>query len=194
MALLKLLEGGGDAAPSFSDLAKAAGVARQTVYTHFPDRGALFVGLADYARRRFDAEALAAPIFTAPTALEALGALVDFHMAYTVKVLNAYRAVELEQARDPAVAHAFRQRGAGRQQIARHVVTRLQAEGCLAQPWTIDTASDFVAALLTASFSAALLEGAGWKVGPLRDHLLLVLRRSLVTTSTDTTERADHDV
>lgn len=193
MALLKLLEGGADPAPTYSELAKAAGVSRQTVYTHFPDRGALFAGLADYARRRLDADALTAPILTAPTAASALGALVDFHVAYTVKLLDAYRAVELEQARDPAVAEAFRRRGAGRQQMVRHVMTRLKAEGCLAEPWTVETATDFAAGLLSASFSAALVQGASWDDGPLHDHLLLVLRRSFLHTAPDTTGRSLHD-
>ena len=63
-----LFEERGSVAFTYEELAKRAGVARQTVYSHFPDRAALFIALADHTRAMFDVPRLSAAVFDAPTA------------------------------------------------------------------------------------------------------------------------------
>ena len=140
----------------------------------------LFVALADHTRSQLDARALTAAVYNADSAVEALAATVDFHMAYTMQILGPYRAIEIERARDPAVSAAFAGRDVGKQQTVRHVVTRLKAEGQLAASWTVDSATDLVAALLSASVSAELVEQRGWTLAELRERLLLTLQRTLL--------------
>ncbi|MGZ4740717.1 MAG: TetR/AcrR family transcriptional regulator [Ilumatobacteraceae bacterium] len=183
-AVLDLFEERANLTFTFEELARRAGVSRQTVYAHFPDRATLFVALADHTRSELDARTLTAAVYEAPTALDALTATVDFHMAYTMRILGPYRAIEIERARDPAVLAAFAGRDVGKLQTVRHVMTRLKAEGQLDQSWTIDAATDLVVALLSAAVSAELVEQKGWTLVELRERLLLTFRRTLLVSET----------
>ena len=165
---------------TYEELAKRAGVSRQTIYSHFPDRATLFVALADYTRSMFDVHELSAAVFDAATARDALAAAVDFHMGYTMRILAPYRAIEIERAKDPALAAAFEQRDVGRRQTVRHVMTRLRAEAQLDRAWSVDTATDLMVALLSASLAMELTEQRSWSRDEFRDRLLLTLQRTLL--------------
>jgi AcrR family transcriptional regulator len=180
-------------APAFTyeQLASAAGVSRQTLYTHFPERASLFVGLADRAREEAGVDRLAAAVLEAPTAREALAALVDVHVTFTPLVMTVMRAEQMERLRRPEVEAAFEQRSAGRRPLARHVVTRLQAEGLLAQQWTVEVATDLVGGLFNPWLTAELLELRAWTVPELRERLLGVLEAALLTTPTPTTREGE---
>ena len=171
-------------APAFTyeQLAAAAGVSRQTLYTHFPDRASLFVGLADRSRGKAGVDDLAAEVFEAPTADEALAALVGVHVAFTPTVMTVMRAEQMERLRNPDIEGTFEQRPRGRRPLVRHVVTRLRAEGRLAPQWDVEVATDLVAALFNPWLTAELLELRGWSVPELRDRLLVVLERALLDT------------
>lgn len=169
-----------DAGFSYDTLAARAGVSRQTVYTHFPDRSALLIAAVDLARERLGADQLSAPVYDAPTARHALDALIDFHLAYTPQIMAAASAMEAQRALDGRLSKAFEQRPAGRRQLVRHVVTRLRAEGDLDPGWSVDDAADLVSALMTASFTSDLLEERGWVVDRLGARLRQVIERSLL--------------
>ena len=170
-------------APAFTyeQLASVAGVSRQTLYTHFPDRASLFVGLADKARQEAGVDRLAAAVFEAPTAREALVALIDVHVAFTPAVMTVMRAEQMERLRHPEIEAAFEQRAGGRRPLVRHVVTRLHAEGLLASSWTVEVATDLVAGLFNPWLTAELLELRTWSVPELRERLLVVLEGALLT-------------
>jgi AcrR family transcriptional regulator len=169
-------------APAFTyeQLAAAAGVSRQTLYTHFPDRASLFVGLADRAREEAGVDRLSAAVLEAPTAGAALAALVDVHVAFTPAVMTVMRAEQMERLRRPEIEAAFEQRTSGRRPLVRHVMTRLQAEGLLAPPWSVEVATDLVSGLFNPWLTAELLELRAWSVPELRERLLAVLVRTLL--------------
>ncbi len=169
-------------APAFTyeQLAAAAGVSRQTLYTHFPDRASLFVGLADRAREESGVDRLAAAVLDASTAREALAALVDVHVAFTPAVMTVMRAEQMERLRHPEIEAAFEQRTRGRRPLVRHVVTRLQAEGRLSPRWSVEVATDLVAGLFNPWLTAELLELRTWSVPELRERLLAVLESALL--------------
>src|SRR4051812_50138787 len=81
-------------APAFTyeQLAAAAGVSRQTLYTHFPDRASLFVGLADQAREEAGVDRLAAAGFPGPPAHHAPTPPVHVPRAFPPAVLTGLRA------------------------------------------------------------------------------------------------------
>jgi len=171
----------GDAGFTYDRLASEAGVSRQTLYTHFPERSALLVAAVDQVREQLHADELSAPVYESATALDALHALVDFHLAYTPQILAASRAVEAQRAIDPGLSDAFERRRSGRRQLVRHVVTRLRAEGDLDPSWSVDEASDFVAALMTASFTADLIDERRWSVDRLGTRLRQCIEQTLLT-------------
>ena len=178
-ATLALIEEG-DASFTYEQLAAKAGVARQTLYTHFPDRAELLVAAVDHVRTQLNADELVAPVFAAATARDALVALVDFHVAYTPQIMVPSRAIEAQRATSPALSEAFERRPAGRRQAVRHVVTRLRAEGDLRGDWSVDQATDLVSALMTAAFTMDLLDERGWSVTQLRERLHEVIERTLL--------------
>jgi AcrR family transcriptional regulator len=165
---------------TYDALARRAGVSRQTLYTHFPTRAELLVATADHARTAAGADAATQEIYDARTAVDALRALVAFHVAFVPRVLPAYIAVERERSVDPEVDAAFRARSAGRHRVARLVATRLAAEHALAPPWTVDTATDLIHALTTGTSTALFMHDAGWKAEELRDRLTVTLERTLL--------------
>ena len=169
-------------APAFTyeQLAAAAGVSRQTLYTHFPERASLFVGLADKTREEAGVDRLASAVFEAATAREALAALVDVHVSFTPVVMTVMQAEQIERLRHPEVEAAIQRRPAGRRSLIRHVMTRLQAEGQLAPRWTVETATDLVGALFNPWPTAELLRLCGWTLPELRERLLAVLEAALL--------------
>jgi len=177
-------------APAFTyeQLAAAAGVSRQTLYTHFPERASLFVGLADRARQEAGVDQLAAAVFEASTAREALAALIDIHVAFTPAVMTVMRAEQVERLRHPEIEAAFEERAGGRRPLVRHVVTRLRAENLLAPHWTVEVATDLVAGLFNPWLTAELLELRAWSVPELRERLLVVLENALLTSHDDPKE------
>ena len=85
-AAVELLGRGGD--PSMVEVARAAGVTRQTVYAHFPSRSALFTAVLDHLTRA-TVETLADVDPREGTALEAL----DRWLLAAWKVVDRYPAL-----------------------------------------------------------------------------------------------------
>ena len=170
---------------TYDRLAREANVSRQTLYAHFPTRADLLVAVADHARAKLDADRLSVPILEAATGVDALAALVAFHVAFTPRVLREYRAVEFARSTDPELMKAFGQRTRGRDQLIRLVMTRLEAEGRLQPAWSVATATDFVTAVVSASTTYELLENRGWSAAELQERLLRVFTLSLLTTGNE---------
>lgn len=187
---LELLdEGHGDF--TYEGLARHAGVARQTLYSQFPDRTELLIAAVDHARHLLGADDLAAPVYGAATARGALGALLDFHITFTPRILRPALALEAQRRRDPELSRKFEQRPQGRRQITRHVMSRLAAEGHLDGNWTVDEATDFISALMTAAFTSDLTEERSWSLTQLRDRLRFVIENSMLRPLTNTTTAAE---
>ena len=72
-----LVERGSGDVP-LEEVARAAGVSRQTVYAHFGSRTDLLVALVEGYKERVGYDALVAPVLSAPTAGDALHELVRF--------------------------------------------------------------------------------------------------------------------
>jgi AcrR family transcriptional regulator len=165
---------------TYDALARRAAVSRQTLYTYFPTRAELLVAAADHARTAAGADVAMQEIYEAPTAVDALRALIAFHISFVPTLLPAYLAVERERSADPQVDAAFRSRTAGRHQAARSVATRLAAEDVLAHPWTVDTAADLVHALTSGTSTAVFMHDARWTAEDLRERLTVTLERTLL--------------
>ncbi len=170
-----------EAEPTYETIAKLAGVSRQTLYTHFPTRGELLVAFADRGRERANADRYAAAVFSAPSSLDALTELVRFHTAFTPLVMHAVRLIEHQRANDPSLESEFESRAMGRRQIVHHVMTRLDAEHFLDPVWTVDTATDLVDRLFSATVTHELLTMRQWTIDDLRTRLTFTLHRTLIT-------------
>jgi TetR/AcrR family transcriptional repressor of mexJK operon len=185
----------GDGAFTYEHLAAQAGVARQTLYSHFPDRAELLVAAVEQVRGELDLDELTSAVYTAPTARTALEALLELHIAFTPPLLAGLRAVEAQRAAHPDVSEAFERRSSGRRQLALHVITRLHAEGDLAAEWSVVDAADLVGALLAGGFTSELLEERRWTTGQLHDCLRHTISHALLRPSAEpatTAQRTNH--
>ncbi len=178
-AALALLEDG-DGAFTYDRLAARAGVSRQTIYSHYPDRASLLIATVDHRRAQLGLDELRSPIFEAPTGRAALAALLDYHVTSTPAIMIPAQVMEAQRAIDQALSDAFERRSSGRRQNVGHVMTRLRAEGDLDERWTVDEATDIVSALTTAAFTADLLRERHWTIRQLRDGLLDIIERALL--------------
>ena len=184
---LELLDAG--ARLTYEAVARTAGVSRQTVYAHFPTRAELLVAAVERAREVAGLDTAIESVYQAPTGRAALEALLAVHVSFVPPLMRAHVAVEQERARDPLIDAAFARRSGGRRHLAQLVTTRLHAEGDLAPPWTVATASELITTLTSGSTTAQLLREMGWTSTELHDRLLMILERSLLRTTTTQTRR-----
>ena len=110
--------------PRLSDIARAAGVSRQTLYLHFGDRSGLLAALVDYISEAMGKSELVERMFASASGVEALDFMIDALSVFQGKVDHVARALESAQYVDPAVAKAWRGLMDIRRSHTRAVMTR----------------------------------------------------------------------
>ena len=143
---------------TMADVARAAGLSRQGVYLHFPDRKTLLIALALRARE----EHPAARIGEAPSARAALTAAVGRCAEIYPKVWPVVRALQaLENQTGEARALPN----------YRPLAERFRDEGALAAHLSPQTAGDLLATLLSLSVWKELVLGCGWDSARYKSHI-----------------------
>lgn len=140
---------------TMADVAQAAGLSRQTVYLHFPDRASLLAALL----ARLESERKPVGIEDAPSARAALAALVARLAETYPKRWPVVRALAGEAA-DIALASA-----------ARALAERFRSEGALATHLSPSTAADLLATLLSLAVWRELVIGRGWDSARYKSHI-----------------------
>jgi AcrR family transcriptional regulator len=136
----QLLEEQG-AAPTVSAIARAAGISRQGLYLHFPDRTELLLALVAHVD---DLEELAAGLATVRAAADAAGAIRAWAHVQTwhnPRIAALARALDSARHTDPAAAAAWQDRADDRMRGAQLIVERLRDEGRLHPSWTTTEAA-----------------------------------------------------
>ena len=140
---------------TMADVARAAGLSRQAIYLHFPDRKTLLVALA----LRFREEHPSPKIKDAPSARAALNMLVARFAEVYSELWPVVRALD-DEAGNRGVApdcHAL--------------VQRFREEGALASHLSPATAADLLATLLSLSVWKELVLGRGWDSARYKSHI-----------------------
>lgn len=143
---------------TMAEVARAAGLSRQGVYLHFPDRKTLLIALALRARE----EHPVVRIDDAPSARAALAATVARMAEIHPKVWPVVRALEAESGERAALPDF------------RALAERFQAEGALAPHLSLQTASDLLATLLSRSVWQDLVLGCGWDSARYKSHIVFL--------------------
>ena len=134
-AAREILEKEGEVAPTMSAIARAAGLSRQAVYLHFPDRTALLVALVEHVDRREDLAAGLETMRAAPDAAAEIRAWVDMQSWRNPRIAPLARALDHARHRDPASSEAWRDRTSNRMRGAVEIVRRLRRERILHPTW-----------------------------------------------------------
>jgi AcrR family transcriptional regulator len=140
---------------SMADVAGAAGLSRQAVYLHFPDRAGLLTALL----ARTLAERPLALAEDAPSARAALSALVARFAEIYPKVWPVVRAQESETG-DRSIAPD-----------CRALAERFRSEGALAAHLSPSAAADLLATLLSLAVWKELVIARGWDSARYKSHI-----------------------
>lgn len=161
-------------------IAGEAGISRQTVYVHFGSRTGLILALVQHLDTHGPLPDLVEAVVDAPTALDALDAVVRLHAEYSPLAFPIARVVMTSRHLDPALQAAWEDRMQARRGLYREVVERLAGEGLLAEPWTQDAAVEVIFALSSWQVWEELVVDGGWSKDDYRSRLGIALRRTVV--------------
>ena len=103
----RLLEDGNIAATRMSDIAKAAGISRQALYLHFPNRAELLVATVRYLDEIHDVEARLAPSREASDARTRLSEWISAWGGYIVEIYGTAKALMAMQDTDAEARAAW---------------------------------------------------------------------------------------
>ena len=161
-------------------VADEACLSRQTVYVHFGSRTGLLIAMVQHMDESGTLHDLVQRVFDAPTALDALDAVVTVHAEYHPVAYPVARILMASRRQDEAMKAAWEERMASRRNLYHGVVEWLDREKLLLPQWAVETATDILWGLTSWQLWEALVVDRGWSKDDYRRHLRTVLRRTLV--------------
>lgn len=167
---------------SLSEIARAAGISRQTVYLGFGNRTGLMIAMARHADDQSahvrQMREIVAGTGDDPATLAAFTEAWLRHLPeiYPVGVLLGAAAVT-----DPEAAEVFADRMVGGLLAGyRTILGRLAAAGRLAPGWTPDTAADLAWSLTHVDAWRHLVVERGWAPGAFAANRIALIRAALI--------------
>ena len=187
-----ILEEDGFESLTMAAVAERAGVSRRAVYLHFDSRAQL---LAELLLHLGQAEELGASLQRVWDSTDSLAALDEWahHLARAhPRIMLIARAVDQVRRADPDAA-------AMRAEIMRRwllgctrLMTWLDHEGNLAEPWTVDSAADMLWALMSWDVLEGLLIERGWSPENYADRMALLFRATFTSRGMPPVRRRTH--
>jgi AcrR family transcriptional regulator len=163
-----------------ADVAAKAGVSRQAVYLHFGDRASLFVALGDHIDVSFGRDELRKHVFGAPTGVESLRRWVHTMSWYTAKIDSVSRLLELGADSDEALGAVWKDRMTGRRGHVLRIAERIEADGRLADGWTVEAAADLIFTVTLPGPWRVMTSVLGWSEKHYAEEITELLERSLL--------------
>ena len=162
------------------EVAREAGVSRQAVHLHFKSKADLLVATAQHNDGMLKVPEILRPGQEARTALEALDKGVAAYGAIEPQIYDIASVIYAARRSDKAAEAAWQDRMAVRRDNIKRDIERLQAEGFLADGWTVEEAADFVWALLSVHTYEYLVIERGWPIEQFVRRLRTMLHHVLV--------------
>jgi AcrR family transcriptional regulator len=159
-AAWRLLESG-DSAARMSDIARAAGVSRQALYLHFPNRADLLIAATRRVDEVKDVDARLAES-RAATGVARLDAFVAAWGGYIPEIHGVSRALRAMQDGDPEARKAWGDRMAAVREGCAAAVAAVAGEGRLTPGLSEAEATDLLWALLSVETWERLVRDCGW--------------------------------
>lgn len=172
-ATLRLLAEGGGTGVRISDIARAAGISRQALYLHFPNRAELLIAAARHLDQVRDLDARLAESRAATSGRARLEAFIRAWAGYLPEMHPVGRALMAMQDDDAEAAAAWADRMDAFRQGCAAAVAALEREAELRADLTPARATDLLAALLSVRVWEELTRDRGWSAP---DYLAEMLR------------------
>ncbi|WP_439619911.1 TetR/AcrR family transcriptional regulator [Hyphomonas sp.] len=177
-AALKRLEAADGDTVRVSDVAKEAGVTRQTLYLYFRTRTELLIAVTHYVDELNASDARLAASRTAPTGLARLEAYIDAWTAYIPEIYPVARALMAMNEEDATAA--WQQRMLDMWEGCEAAIKRLKADGQLSPDYGVKDASDLLWTLLSVRNWEHLRIDREWSQRKYVKHMQAIARRLLV--------------
>lgn len=178
-AALSLLTERGGAEVTMAEIGAAAGVSRQAVYLHFPDRAALLVALVRYADQQRGMPAEVRKVTEAPSGTRAVAELVGLQARMNHTVWPLARALDGLRRTDEDAERSWRDRLQNRLEGCRHIVGRLAREGHLRPGLDLSIAADLLWTMTSLRTWEDLVLIRGWEAEQYQAVLTETLLRTL---------------
>ncbi len=173
-AALALFREHGPGRVSVGDVAERAGLTRQAVYLHFPNRTVMMLALIDHVGRQFGAPELFR-CATSGSARDELDERLRAAARYAPRIHDVATALDLARHSDDSARAAWDDRMELRRRGLRGIVRRLKAAGALREGWSVARVTDALWTVTAPRTYADLVVERRW---PLEDY-----ERFLVSTA-----------
>jgi len=138
-----------NASNRMSDVASAAGISRQALYLHFPNRADLLIATARYLDEYYLIDQRLAASRSASTGLERLDAFIEAWGNYIPKIYGMAKAFFAMKDSDEAAATAWDDRMQAVRHGCKAAIDALKADGALSSEYTPKQATDILWTLLS---------------------------------------------
>ncbi|MDA3858991.1 MAG: TetR/AcrR family transcriptional regulator [Roseovarius sp.] len=159
-AAWELLESNPGVAARMSDIAKKAGVSRQALYLHFPNRTELFIATTKHQDAVFGVQEMLGASRTATGGIERLDAFIEAWGNYIPRIFGVAKTLMVMQATDADAARAWGERMADMREGCAAAVEALDRNGALCLDK--DSATDLLWTLLSIPTWEHLTQLCGW--------------------------------
>lgn len=179
-AATKLAAKHGMRAVTMADVAKAAGVSRQSVYLHFDGRGPLIAEMMRQRVLQHPLAQVARRLSTAPASVEKFEAFIGANIRYMLSVTGPMTMGLAASFEDKAVQDALRVRMSTGTAMIHQMMEDLHRQGLLRAGWTPQEASEWLNAQVTSTSLHTLRVLMGWPVERIIERMVSMLRRELI--------------
>jgi AcrR family transcriptional regulator len=179
---LRLLTDRGYYGVGLEEVARDAGVSRQTVYLLFKSKAGLLIALAQYQDELAGTPEILQGVFEAPNALEKLNRGIAAYGTIEPLIYDAAALIYTARGSDQAAEAAWQERMEFRWGNIHRGIEALEREGLLAEGWTVDEATDFTWALLSLHTYEYLVRERKWPLTQFVRRLTDLLHATIVVT------------
>lgn len=180
-AAWKLLEAGAGGEVRMSDIAREAGLSRQALYLHFPNRADLLIATTRYLDEVKDVEARLAASRSAASGLERLDAFIEAWGNYIPEIHGVAQALLAMKDRDAEARVAWNDRMQAVREGCEAAVTALVRDGQLRPDISPKQATDLLWALLSVRNWELLTAECGWSQADYIAQLTSLARAALLS-------------
>jgi len=166
-----LIENSGYENISLDRIADAAGVSRQTIYVQFGSKLGVLAAMVEEIENEGLQELLSA-LHGGTGPVETLHAAIPLDIDFMQKNSKIFRIFRAQGVSDPDFRTVLDERMANRLDSMRRVLEELQREGKLAAGWTVEEATDWLAAITGFHNYDELVNRRGWTLDQLKRRTL----------------------
>jgi len=175
------LESGEPAKTRMADIAKAAGISRQALYLHFPNRAELMIATARFIDETYEIQNQLTDSRDAPNGEARLKAYISAWSDFLPHAYGVARAFLAMKDTDEAAAAAWEDRMVAMREGCEAAVTALAADGRLKSDYDSETATDILWSILSFRMWENLCAECGWSHEKYQSHIQRLARDLLIS-------------